>query len=70
MAALPEAKAVTVALPPMAAHLAAGQLSSPKREVYASMPLRAFSLLMPEVNFPSVSPASSPPLAQMKGIAP
>ena len=33
MAALPEAKAVTVSLPPMAAHLAAGQLSSPKSEV-------------------------------------
>lgn len=70
MAALPEAKAVTVALPPIAAHLAAGQLLSPKSEVYASMPLRARSLLMAALYVPPLSSASSPPFARMNGIAP
>ncbi len=70
MAAFPEANAVTVSLPPMPAHLAAGQLSSPKREVYASMPFRAAGLSMAEAYAPPLPVARSPPLAQMNGIAP
>src|SRR5690606_33509083 len=70
MAAFPEAKAVTVSLPPMPAHLAAGQLSSPKREVYASMPLRASGLSTAAAYEPPLPVASSPPWAHRKGIAP
>ena len=61
---------MTVALPPIEAHLAAGQLSSPKSEVYALMPFWAAALLMAALYEPPLSSASSPPLAQMKGIAP
>lgn len=48
MAAFPEAKAVTVSLPVMPAHLAAGQLASPNRDVYALMPFWAAALSMAE----------------------
>lgn len=70
MPALPEANAVTVSLPPMPAHLAAGQLSSPNRDVYASMPFCAAAPSMAEAYEPPLPVASSPPLAQMKGMAP
>ncbi|CAM5432333.1 hypothetical protein SFUMM280S_10516 [Streptomyces fumanus] len=70
MAAFPAANAVTVSLPPMPAHLAVGQLSSPKRAVYASMPLRAAALPTAAVYVPSSPVASSPPCAQRKGSAP
>lgn len=48
----------------------AGQLSSPKRDVYALMPFRAAALSIAEVYAPPLTVASSPPPAQMKGIAP
>ena len=70
MPALPAANAVIVSLPPIPAHLAAGQLSSPKSEVYALMPFWAAALSIAEAYEPPLPVASSPPFAQMKGIAP
>src|SRR4051812_44930845 len=70
MPAFPAANAVIVSLPPMPAHLAAGQLASPKSEVYALMPFCAAAPSMAEAYEPPFPVASSPPLAQTKGIAP
>lgn len=70
MPAFPAANAVTVSLPPICAHLAAGQLSGPKRSVYAAIPACDFLSASVEVYAPSFSSARPPPCAQRKGMAP